>query len=339
MTSGLNFLLGSSPCFQFISFTTWNICTLIESADDGRRICRATLDPKTSHLLSTGPHFVNRKLDFLVKELKVAVAGIQETKWFEQDIWNADGYTLLHSGRTLPGDGEPLLRNEGVGIVLDQSVTVAWKNAGECWEAVSSRIVTARLQFAQCGHRRHGGSRWTRSRYLSLILQQLKATPSVKAKFTDDFQCTLDTLPAGDVVMVLGDFNARIGKRDCEDDVWSEVRGLHGMGTCNEAGEQLLELCAVNNLTIINTWFKKKPTHLGTWVHPATKRTHMIDFVMMRRDQQQLCTDVRVYRSACWWTNHYLVKGKLANIMLFSETEEQCHKCASCSAPCKESWS
>ena len=56
------------------------------------------------------------------------------------------------------------------------------------------------------------------------MLQQLK----LLQKFTDDFQCTLDTLPAGDVVMVLGDFNARIGKREFEDDVWSEVRGLHG---------------------------------------------------------------------------------------------------------------
>ena len=55
-----------------------------------------------------------------------------------------------------------------------------------------------------------------------------------------------------------------------------EVRGL---GTCNEAGERLLELCAINNLTIMNTWFKKKPVHLGTWVHPATKQAHMIDFV------------------------------------------------------------
>ena len=43
----------------------------------------------------------------------------------------------------LPGDGEPLLRNEGVGIVLDQRATAAWKNASETWEAISSRIVTA----------------------------------------------------------------------------------------------------------------------------------------------------------------------------------------------------
>ena len=121
----------------------------------------------------------------------------------------------------------------------------------------------------------------------------------------------MDALPVGDIVMVLGDFNARVGKRESEDDVWREVRGLYGIGTCNEAGEQLLELCAVINLTITNTWFEKKPIHFGTWIHPATKQAHMIDFVMMRKDQRQLCTDVRVCRSACCWTDHYLVKGKL----------------------------
>ena len=134
MTSGLNLLLGSHPCSLSISIAIWNIHTLVESASDDCRICRVRPDPKTNHLLSTGPNFVNRKLDFLVKELrrlKVAVAGIQETKWLEQDVWNADGYTLLHSGRTLCSDGEPL-RNEGVGIVLDQSATATCKNVGEC---------------------------------------------------------------------------------------------------------------------------------------------------------------------------------------------------------------
>ena len=36
----------------------------------------------------------------------------------------------------------------------------------------------------------------------------------------------LDFLPTGDNVMMLGNFN-----------VWRKVRGLHGIGTCNEAGE------------------------------------------------------------------------------------------------------
>ena len=172
ITRGFNLVSRRSLCSGSISFTTWNIHTLVESAGNDRRICRIRPNTKSCLSLSTGPHCVDRKLDFLVKELKkfdVAVTGIQETKLFGQDVWNVDGYTLLHSGHTLPGDGEPLLKNEGVGIVLDQHATAAWKNAGEAWEAVSSRIVTARLQIVQCRHRRCGGCRWISSKYLSLI--------------------------------------------------------------------------------------------------------------------------------------------------------------------------
>ena len=61
----------------------------------------------------------------------------------------------------------------------------------------------------------------------------------------------------------------------------------------------------------MNTWFEKKLVHLATWKHPATKQSHMIDFVLMRRGQRQLCSDVRVYRSACCWSDHYMVKGKI----------------------------
>ena len=114
-----------------------------------------------------------------------------------------------------------------------------------------------------------------------------------------------------DILIVLGDFNARVGKGERVDDLGKGVRGRHGIGTCSEAGEDLLEFCAVNNLTITNTWFEKLEVHLTTWKHPATKQPYMIDFVLMRSRQRHLCRDVRVCRSACCWTDHYMVRGKV----------------------------
>ena len=55
---------------------TWNVRSLVEDSGD-ERICRKNKNAQ---------HFgVDRKLDFFVDELNkfnVAVAGIQETKWF-----------------------------------------------------------------------------------------------------------------------------------------------------------------------------------------------------------------------------------------------------------------
>ena len=53
-----------------------------------------------------------------------------------------------------------------------------------------------------------------------------------------NLQGILNSLPADIIVLVLDDFNAQIGKRKMEDDVWREIRGLYSIGTCNEAGEQ-----------------------------------------------------------------------------------------------------
>ena len=239
-----------------LSFATWNIRTLVESAGGDRRICRSRPQSQSqSHSEApptappTGPHNVDRKLDFLVKELKrlgVSITGIQETKWFGKDIWTADGYTLLHSGRPLPNEDDPHSRNEGVGIILDKQATDAWKDAGETWEAISSKIVTARLhcQVTYRGRRQCGGSRWSKDKFITVVsvyAPTARAPKTVTDKFADDLQSVLDNVPADDILLVLGDMNARVGRRESDDDTWKEVRGPHGIGHCNEAGETYVQ--------------------------------------------------------------------------------------------------
>ena len=265
-----------------------------------------------------GTQTVDRKLDLLVWELKrygVSVAGIQETKWFGNDVWVADGYTLLHSGRPLPSENDRAVRNEGVGNVLDTKATAAWKEAGEKWEAVSSRVVTARLMLSNARQRKPGGrSREAKNKYMtavSVYVPTVKAPSSVKWKFLADLQDVLDKIPLSDILIMLGDINARVGRSDSENDLWAGVRGRHGMTDVNEAGKEFLEFCAINQLTIMNTWFAKKEIQLGTWMHPATKRNHMIDYIVMRASQRKLCTDVQVMRGANCWTDHQMVRAKV----------------------------
>lgn len=189
-----------------------------------------------------------------------------------------------------------------MGILLDKDATAAWRNAGERWEAISSRVVTARLKVLHRGQRRPGGTRETSNTHMSVISVYAptnKAPPGVKAKLTDELQDALDLVPAEDIVIVLGDFNASVGKREEESDVWREVRGLHGIGRCNVAGKQLLEFCSMNNLTIMNTCFVKPQVHLATWKHPDTKQSHMIDFVVYEKRATEsscvvMCRCVRV---------------------------------------------
>ena len=100
-------------------------------------------------------------------------------------MWKADGYTFLHSGRPLPRDTDGATRNEGVGIALDEKASVAWRNAGEQWEAVSSRLVTARLQWdcKKKSVKKIVRSDRVRLSVLCAYATTAKAPPGVKEKF------------------------------------------------------------------------------------------------------------------------------------------------------------
>lgn len=71
--------------------------------------------------------------------------------------------------------------------------------------------------------------------------------------------------------MILGDFNARVGVLKTGDDLWHGVIGKHGIDERNLAGEELLQFCAANELTVMNTWFQKKDIiFFGTWMYPCS---------------------------------------------------------------------
>ena len=169
------------------------------------------------------PNTVDRKLDLLVSEMRrynVSVGAVQETKWFGNDIWQADGYTLLHSGRSLSGDGENAVQNEGIGILLDERAANAWRAAGEAWEAaVSSRIVTARLNITCAGQRIPVGLREMSNAFatvVSIYAPEIKAPSHVKQQFSGDLQSTVDKIPASDIMIPVGDFNSCVGRREVD---------------------------------------------------------------------------------------------------------------------------
>ena len=114
----------------------------------------------------------------------------------------------------------------------------------------------------------------------------------------------IDSAPKQDKLMVLGDFNARVGS---DVDRWGE----HGVGSCNSNGLLLLRLCAQHNLSVTNTLFQLPNRNKISWMHPPSKHWHLIDYVIVRSADRN---DVRVTKSMCGadcWTDHRLIISKL----------------------------
>ncbi|BHF66063.1 hypothetical protein SprV_0200907700 [Sparganum proliferum] len=74
----------------------------------------------------------------------------------------------------------------------------------------------------------------------------------LKDKFYEDLHALLATVSKADKLVVLGDFNARVGT---DHTVRRGVLGLHGLRGSNDNGLLLLRTCAEHRLILTNTFF------------------------------------------------------------------------------------
>ena len=73
----------------------------------------------------------------------------------------------------------------------------------------------------------------------------------------DELQQAMNNTPASEMLILMGDFNAKVGT-DTQN--WDGVLGKFSLGECNERGEKLLNFCATNGLFLANTCFKQSKT-------------------------------------------------------------------------------
>ncbi len=177
-----------------------------------------------------------------------------------------EGHTILHCGRPVPREAQAADHNEGVGIVLDLHSTIAWRNAGETWKAVSYRIVTARLKIARQDEPRSGRRSSSSPSFVTVYAPTHKAIQ--EKEFYADVQATIDSVHVDEVLLLVGDFNAKVGS--------SERREYDSIWEGDESGEALLSFCALTELPIMNTCIEKN-VYKYTWQHPGRKKWHCID--------------------------------------------------------------
>ena len=130
----------------------------------------------------------------------------------------------------------------------------------------------------------------------------------VKDKFYGDLDNIISATPRTDKLILLCDFNARVGT---DYRPWEGVIGSEGVGKCNSNDVLLLRKCAEHDMLITNTVFKLPNRIKTSWMHPRSKHWHLIDYVIVRRTDRQ---DVGVTKTMCGadcWTDHRLVVSKL----------------------------
>nr|VZI33297.1 unnamed protein product [Spirometra erinaceieuropaei] len=131
---------------------------------------------------------------------------------------------------------------------------------------------------------------------------------AARDKFYEDMHALLATVSKVDKLIVLGDFNARVGT---EHTAWRGVLGPHGLRGSNDNGLLLLRNCAEHRLILTNTFFCLPEREKATWRNPRSRQWHLLGYILVRRRDQRDVLVTKAIAGADGWTDHRLVISKM----------------------------
>lgn len=107
----------------------------------------------------------------------------------------------------------------------------------------------------------------------------LTSDDEAKATFHNHLDHTLQTAPAHGKLVVLGDFNVRVGKDHL---LWDGIVSHHSIGNTNASAQLLLGFCVELELVITNILFGLSPRLKISWKHARSTHWHMLDYILNR---------------------------------------------------------
>ena len=102
-------------------------------------------------------------------------------------------------------------------------------------------------------------------------------------QFDEDLQDLLQLTPKKDVLFIVGDWDAKVGRQETPG-----VTGKFGLGIRNEAGQRLIEFCQEDTLVIANTLFQQHKRRLYTWTSPDGQHQNQIDYILCSQNGDAL---------------------------------------------------
>lgn len=232
-------------------------------------LCDVTQGNQNHRFLQIEREFLRYNLDIM---------GLSEIRWLGSGEYRSPtGSTvLLYSGKEMGSTHE-----SGVGLLI----TPQTRQSIISWQPVSDRIISARFQ-----------SKMRNITIIQCYAPTENATQEKKDDFYNQLTAVYNNTPRGDIIIVMGDLNAKVGSVN---DSLKHVMGKHGLGSRNDNGERFVEFCSMNQLVIGGTMFQHKACHKVSWVSNDRQRTsNQIDHFAISRRFRSCLLDVRNRRGA-----------------------------------------
>lgn len=198
----------------------WNIRTILDREEENRPERRSAI--------------ISRKLS----KYDIDIAVLSEVRFPESgSIQEESGYTTYWSGKPS-------------GIRCESAVALAISNElipklQQDPKPVNDRIMTLRLPLTDDRN----------CTLVSTYAPTMKNSQETIYTYYSQLYEVLRTIPNSDKIILLGDFNVRVGQ---DNTLWPKVLAKFGTGELNSNGELLPSLCSEFQLAIANTFFNTK---------------------------------------------------------------------------------
>ena len=185
------------------------------------------------------------------------ILGLAEVRWTGfGEVTTDDGHKIWYSG-------DSSKHQHGVGFIVNKDRL----NTVISCTPVSNRLIAMRISA-----RPHNIT----------IIQVYAPTQDYDDDAIEEFYAeleeTIKKTPKKDLLIVLGDWNAKVGP-DAYDQ-WAGTVGRFGTGETNDRGLRLLEFASSHKLTLANTLFPHKTSRRTTWHAPNNETHNQIDFIL-----------------------------------------------------------
>jgi endonuclease/exonuclease/phosphatase family metal-dependent hydrolase len=130
----------------------------------------------------------------------------------------------------------------------------------------------------------------------------------VKDSFYEELGRAFDQFPRYDMKILLGDFNAKVGR---EDIFKPTNRNESSHETSNDNGVRVVNFAASKSLVVKSTMFPHHSIHKYTWTSPDGMTHNQIDHILIDRRRHSSVLNVRSFRGADCDSDHYLVVAKV----------------------------
>ena len=217
-------------------------------------------------------------------ENEIDILGISEIKWKGKGSFTTDGgKKILFCGSEAEGRC-----HHGVGVIISKKISQCLLG----YKPVNDRVLYMRVKAHPAN-----------ISIVQFYAPTSDANEEAMNMFYEALQNTLDEIAERDVLIVMGDANAKVGEHVTQ----TETVGQYGLGMTNERGEKFIEFCRTNDLAIMNTMFKKHPRRLYTWTSPDMKTKNQIDFITIRKRWKKSISNACTYPGAECGSDHNLL--------------------------------